>query len=540
MSRRAKQSLIAGALTSSAGVFLAKALGLLYVVPFVYMAGEDYSLYSKAYSLYDILLNLSTAGLPFAVASLVAKYSSRGDYKTTLLVRKMATSILMFSGFFMAMLLIFFSRSYAEAVSAAGTSYETITKFQNVLIILALSVFLVPILGSYRGFYQGLKEMRSYGFSQVLEQFVRVGLLLGVGALFVYILGFDSVWAVYAAIFATGISALFTILYFKSRDRVIYKEIKELARQQESKAEKQDIIIKELFTFGIPFFLVAILGNSMIIVNSTFFENSLNGVSAELAANLNGIIHLKVNKLTSIPQVLAIGFSAGLVPYITESFEKQDKLGLKRGVYDCLNTVLYIAMPLCFCLFALAKPIYYIMYGAIDLSYGTTALAYSSFLAFTGTIAPITSNVMLSLRLRKAVIMVLILSFVVKLVTFFPLMEYTGYTGAITSSVVSGLVVIAVNCWIISTKFKVSFAPVIKNFLKMIIALVAMNGAFVLLSLISPLHFTYNNWLFTFFQLAVYGIVGVITYFLSSISLGFFQSVFKMSPVKVFSKLKRR
>ena len=47
MTKGKKQSLIAGALTSSAGIFISKALGLLYVVPFTAIAGEaNMSFYS--------------------------------------------------------------------------------------------------------------------------------------------------------------------------------------------------------------------------------------------------------------------------------------------------------------------------------------------------------------------------------------------------------------------------------------------------------------------------------------------------------------
>ena len=73
MTKGKKQSLIAGALTSSAGIFISKALGLLYVVPFTAIAGEaNMSFYSVAYTYYDILLSICSAGIPFAVAAMVA------------------------------------------------------------------------------------------------------------------------------------------------------------------------------------------------------------------------------------------------------------------------------------------------------------------------------------------------------------------------------------------------------------------------------------------------------------------------------------
>ena len=89
-----KQSLLMGALTSSFGIFVSKLLGLLYYSPLSQLAGEaNMAFYSIVYTYYDLLLQISQAGIPFAIASLVAKYSSKNDYKTVLTVRKTGTGI---------------------------------------------------------------------------------------------------------------------------------------------------------------------------------------------------------------------------------------------------------------------------------------------------------------------------------------------------------------------------------------------------------------------------------------------------------------
>lgn len=539
MTGRKKQSLIAGALTSSAGIFITKALGLLYVVPFVAMAGADRGYYSQAYILYDTLLNICTAGIPFAVASLVAKYADREDYKTVLLVRKLSMGLLLTTGFVMGVLLILFSGQYATFVSASEATPESIEKLRNVLMILSLSLFLVPFLGSYRGFYQGLKDLKSYAVSQVLEQFARVGMLLGLGAFVVYILKMESIWAVYMAILATGLSALVTLFYFKRLDRHEYRDIKKLAKRQTTEARESKEIIKELFMFGMPFLLVAILGNSMNIINSLFFEKTLQNVTPEMAKNLYSIIHLECNKLTSIPQVLAVGFSAGIVPYITVSYEKRDFKELRRSILDCLDTVLYIALPLCFCLLVLARPIYFTMYGAEMLDYGTEALAFSSFLALTGTISPICSNLMLSLRLRKTVILFLAVGFLVKVLSFFPFMNWFGYTGAITSSIITGIVMIFLSLWFISKSFKVSYKRLFRHFIVILIGLVTMYGSFVLLRWVG-LGVSCESRMMSMLLLGINGIVGVSIYFMTTAFFQLPQQIFKMSLSQLFRKLRRR
>ena len=153
---RAKQSFIAGSLTSSAGVFLAKTIGLFYVVPFTALAGtENMSFYSAAYTYYNVLLQICSAGLPYAISAIVAKYANRDDYKTVVLVRRLSTAILSVSGFCLAILCVLLSSSQARKILGAGASPEDITILINCFKVLAVALFLVPVLYSYRGFYQG-------------------------------------------------------------------------------------------------------------------------------------------------------------------------------------------------------------------------------------------------------------------------------------------------------------------------------------------------------------------------------------------------
>ena len=93
--QKKKQSIIAGALTGTAGIFLTKAIGLLYVIPFKTIAQGNTVFYSYAYTIYDYAYQISLSGMPFAVAALVAKYVARDDYGAVGLVRKVAKSVMM-------------------------------------------------------------------------------------------------------------------------------------------------------------------------------------------------------------------------------------------------------------------------------------------------------------------------------------------------------------------------------------------------------------------------------------------------------------
>lgn len=539
MSKRVKQSFIAGALTSSAGVFISKFLGLFYIVPFTAMATQpNMHFYSAAYSLYDTMLMICSAGIPFAVSAMVAKYVSREDYKTALLVRRLSMGLMLFSGFLMAMILVMFSGPFAQFSSSQTATQQNIDTLQNVICYLSLSLVLVPFLSAYRGFYQGLKDFISYGFSQTLEQLVRILMLLGLGAFCVYILKMDNIWAVRMAVFSTGLAALVTILYFVLHDRHGYTDIRQMASVQESQAVDKKELLKEMAAFGLPYMMMSILGNSMNIINTLFMQRELSNVSAEMAQLYYSIVQTNCNKLTSIPQVLAIGFSTGIVPHLTTNLEQKDFRQLKINVLSALNTVCYIGLPLSFCLFALARPIYCLMYGSTYLDIGTEALMFSALLAVTGTISPITTSMMMSLRYRRRCLEFLAVGFAVKTVTFFLLIKWFGYTGAITSSALCGLSVIVMNLSYIKRKFNISFKGFFRNLIVIAIGLISMNGAFVLLRWIG-LDGIGSSKIMAIVQLGIFGITGVFVYFMTTAFFQLPQRIFKMSLNKIARKLKR-
>ena len=91
-----KNSVIISGLIGTGGLFVAKLLGLVYSIPFSSILGSEAYMgyYGQAYNIYSYVLNVFTAGFPFAVATLVARYTVLKDAKTVLLVKKISLSFL--------------------------------------------------------------------------------------------------------------------------------------------------------------------------------------------------------------------------------------------------------------------------------------------------------------------------------------------------------------------------------------------------------------------------------------------------------------
>ena len=538
-----KKSFIASSLTTSAGIFITKLIGLFYIVPFKAIVGQqDMIYYSAAFDYYTILLQICSAGIPFALAALVAKYLSKNDYKTVILVRILATSLLMVSGFVMAVLFIGFSGPLA-ARALGGISYSAneLAAMQNSFVILAMALFLVSVLYSYRGYYQGAKEMQQYSLSQVIEQFVRVGFLLGAGWFVVYILHLPKIAYIYTAVGGTGVGAMVALLQFMNFDRKHFRDVQQKAKRQSTNSVAIKELIREFVMYVIPFLLSSILANSQVLVNTNFFVSVMEGLGMQhsQATMLLSIIQTNCDKLTSIPQVIGNGFAAGAVPFITVSLVHADWQGLRKSLEDCLGTVFYIVIPVCVSMAALSGPIYYIMYGAKELEYGQVALFWSSILAFGTTVTPVLLSILLSLKMRRHTLIYFLIGFLVKVVTFYPCCYLFGYSGAIISSILCEITFIALSIYKIQKTYPVRVKNMIIRLLKIIICCFAMNGIYVIVRWIGIDPTQYPR-LLAIVLVGMIGSLGMGVYFASSELFRLPKSIFHRDLRGMFNRILRR
>ena len=534
------QSLMIAALTSSFGIFVSKALGLIYYSPLSSFAGEaNMAFYSIAYTYYDLLLKISSAGIPFAIAALVSRYYAKEDYKTVLLIKKLGVSIVMTLTFLVAIIFFIASPSLARQSMGFAATAQDIEHLQTIFSILLFAVILVPFLSAIRGYYQGLKRLDLYGSSQALEQFVRVFCIIFFGYLFVRIIKLDSIYAIYAAIGAAGVAALVTIIFFLFFTKEDDKHINELVKKQQSKQMSRKVLISELISLSVPYLLISFLGSLSALINSTFFMDTATkaGMSVNQAKLEMGILLANCNKLSSIPQVLTLGFSSGLVPYLSESFEKQDIKTLNKQIISLIETAFFILIPAVFIFAFFARDIYFIMYGNSNLDVGTKLFRFYSLVTFTDTIAPILSSIMITLRLKKEATLTLLVSCGIKLITFFILVKLMGSNGMTLSTAISSLFVILVYGFILKRKFNTKFSLTIRKTLFIVVSSLIM--VLPVYGLHTLLHFSYTSRILDIVIMGVCGILMLDIYYFVTVKLGLPQVIFGIKDISPKAILKR-
>ena len=474
-SQKIKKSIIVSGLVGSGGFFIAKLIGLFYAIPFSYILGSDAynSYYGSAYQIYTYLLNIFTAGFPFAIATLVAKYMELGNFKTVLQVKKISLLFMSLTGFLGMAVMMALSGVLAPLLT---DSAQGVPIMVTVLCILSIAVFLVPILSAYRGFIQGCKEMQAYAYSQAFEQLFRVGFLLSASCLAVYVLNMERVWALYAAVLSTSIAAIAGIIQIYSASKGLAKDITAEAKHSPLKAIPVNELFREFLLLAVPYMISAVLGYSDSIFNTTLLPMGLksHGYTTDQFNTIMSAFNYSGLKLNSIPMILAPGFTAAIIPHISAALAVKDTKTIRKNVKECINIVLFIGMFLGFAILIYAKPLIRCLFLTQDLDLSAQVVRWVAIEGFLGTIVPVASSLMMALRLQKSLLKRMFVGTVIKGVLIVPFTWILGFRGTIIATMISYLYIFLLNLREIGKLYKVSFVPTVNIFVKTTAGLVLM------------------------------------------------------------------
>jgi stage V sporulation protein B len=148
-------------------VSLVKVMGLTGRIILTRMAGpEGIGLFQIAYSYFGFMLMLITGGLPTSLGMYTAKQPALGWFWF-----KRLSTLLSMIGATLCLLTL----AYASTIS----TWLGNPVLEPFIRSLSLAIFVVPLLSLLRGYLQGLEHYSAIAVSELIEQAVRIGLMLG-------------------------------------------------------------------------------------------------------------------------------------------------------------------------------------------------------------------------------------------------------------------------------------------------------------------------------------------------------------------------
>lgn len=343
-----------------------KLLGFVYRLVIINIEGfgnVGNGYYDAGYTVYSVLLTLSSVGIPTVISKLTSERIAKGDHKGAYRIFKTAFKIFTLIGAVFSVLLFL-------GADIIATKILNVPDVKYVLRVLAPAIMFVASSAVLRGYFEGFGNMKATSVSQTLEQFFNCVLTIT----FVYALvGKDPAIMAAGGNISTTLAIIisFTYLYafYRRKKKQIDIQCNEQNIPQEDKTSLK--IIKTIFAISIPMTIGSLISviNGMIdtvtISNciQTAFSNVIT-IKSELedkAMELSGLLS-KVVTIIHLPTAVTASFCTVLVPAISSAISVKDyKTVNKRLSFSFFASVLII-MPCAAGLIALASPILQLIY----------------------------------------------------------------------------------------------------------------------------------------------------------------------------------
>lgn len=349
------ESFMQGVMALMFSQVLIKFLGLIYKWYLTNREGfgdEGNAIYSAGFSIYALLLTLSSTGVPNAVSRLVSEHTAKGDYKGAYRIFKIALGTFSIIGL-IGTLILFFGAHYISNVWLA------IPEAELTLVALSPAIFFVAIICVFRGYFNGRENMKATANSQTMEQLFKTILtvvVVEIVAIFSKVnTNLMAAGANLATTLATVGSFLYLFIFYKIRREELSREIV-TSKNYETKSIWKTV--KNILSVSIPMSLSSILTSINRNIDSTTVKRGLQTFLSESdALKQYGILSGKVDTLVNLPLSFNIAFATALVPAITTAKTKGDmKTANKRVSFSLLITML-IGLPCMVGMIVFAQPI---------------------------------------------------------------------------------------------------------------------------------------------------------------------------------------
>ncbi len=361
--------LIQGSILAIASI-ISRIIGLVYRIPMQQIIGDGgNNYYGTAYEVYNVFLLISSFSLPLAVSKLVSAKVAKQDRKNAYRYFKGALFFAICSGLAVTLIVFFGADLFASIMKTPFSAYA--------LRVLAPTLFIVAVMGTIRGYFQGLGTTMPSAVSQILEQIVNAVIsiiasyfLFSYGARVGGVLGDETHYAqAYGAAGGTAGTCVGAVvgLFFVSFVFFAYQPVmkKMIRKEKGNKAEPYTKIIRIVIMTIIPVLLSTTIYNISSVIDNGLFKAlaDFQGYSADDYGIWWGIFSGKTKLLLNVPIAVASALAASTVPTLAAAYAQKDMKTLRRRIQSAIRFTMMIAFPCAVGMMVLASPILQLLWG---------------------------------------------------------------------------------------------------------------------------------------------------------------------------------
>jgi stage V sporulation protein B len=352
-----KQHYIKGAAILAAASVFVKIIGAIYKIPLFQdgvLGDEGAGDFQVTYSVYTLILTISTAGVPVAMSRLVSSARAINDIGRVKRYFNVALPAFALVGLVAMLIMLLFAEGFANIMNNSMAAPG--------IRVLAPAVLFGCIIAVYRGYTQGFENMVPTAMSQVVEVLSKA--VFGIAAaLWLVQMGYASNIVSAGAIIGVtiGLALCVPLLVFYKRklDKNITTYNNELKLPSRNNALKQIIKVSVPITLSASFMAIMVVIDSSIVLGR--LQSALHYTENE-ARVLFGIF-TRALTIYNLPPSLVVPVSVSIIPAIAAALAS--KKGNEAGVImqSSVKLINLIALPAAAGLMILSTPILTALYN---------------------------------------------------------------------------------------------------------------------------------------------------------------------------------
>lgn len=491
MAKLKKSSFLEGAFIATACIIISKILGIIYVIPFKYIIGDQGgALYGYAYNIYNVFLTVSSVGIPFAICKLTSEYTALGLTDKKIRMYRLSTAIIMIFSVASFLICFIFAGPLAKLILGeieGGNSMEDVV---FVIRCISFTLLIVPLLSIKRGYLQGHKYINQPSLSQVIEQLARIVIIL-IGS-FVFVKVFGSVRnAVGISVLAAGIGGLIAFLYLT---RIVNKNKAELNLNHVCKStRKQDKqIIKEIIVCAVPFIIINLANTlytstDMVLVLRFLPKLDFSGSDTEF---ISSVFTTWGTKYNAIITAVSTGLIVSLIPHIVSDYTKGNHEQVNENFNKCLKMILLIITPLSCFISLMANSFWTVFYG--KSVYGPKIIRFTILVTVLDCLYMVLNSLMQSLNKKHIIYYSVIFGLLLNLILDVPCMYafkafgLDAYYGAIFATLCGFVLSNSVSLVYLKRNMNLNYTETLRIIPRIIFSIIVLVAMGILFNVILP------------------------------------------------------
>lgn len=323
---------------------------------------------STALELFLLTALVTSYSMSRAMAGIIRYRVKRERYRNAGKVFRTGFFMNLFLGALMAVLMLIFSGWIADVVALEHLC-------RMAILVVAPSVFLAALTGSFRGYFNGYGMGVLVAHSLYIEKIALfIGAVFGGRTLYAYgqkvaallqteshAYAYGAAGAMLGILFAQIVTLLYLLFVY-----IIYaSSMKGRPGQDNSRrAETQFEIQRMLFSNMAPLAVIVILSNLFMLMDQRFFNYCMNVTEqGDARTALWGSYYGKFASLIGLGAGLSCLFIHGLLGKISNAYEREEYRNTRERIGRAVRNGAIASFPIAIYLAVLAKPISICCYG---------------------------------------------------------------------------------------------------------------------------------------------------------------------------------